>query len=115
MLEAQDMKPKMKHVHIMTDKEIGERLRALPGWRVKGGCLRRDFVFLDFSEAFGFMTRVALIAESMGHHPDWSNIYKRVSISLSTHDVGGITRKDVALATAISQLHSSDPSESKKS
>lgn len=79
---------------------------TLPHWAQddKAGQLHRRFEFKDFSEAFGFMTRVALLAEKAGHHPDWSNSYKTVDIVLSTHDAGGITDKDVALARAIDAL-----------
>jgi 4a-hydroxytetrahydrobiopterin dehydratase len=66
--------------------------------------IEREFRFKDFSQAFAFMTRVALLAEKAGHHPDWSNAYNKVSISLSTHDAGGLSEKDVALATRIDAL-----------
>lgn len=79
---------------------------ALDGWSYDdaAGAIMRDFRFADFSEAFGFMTRVVLLAERAGHHPDWSNSYSRVSISLSTHSAGGLTRNDVDLAAAIDGL-----------
>ncbi len=81
-------------------------LAALDGWRYDdaAGTIMRDFRFADFSAAFGFMTRVALLAERAGHHPDWSNSYNRVSISLTTHSAGGLTRNDVDLAAAIDRL-----------
>ena len=66
--------------------------------------ITRDFVFADFSEAFAFMTRVALLAETMNHHPEWSNVYRTVSITLSTHDAGGLTELDTRLAKAIDAL-----------
>jgi len=66
--------------------------------------IRREFKFKDFSAAFGFMASVALKAEKAGHHPDWSNSYNRVSISLSTHDVGGVTQNDIELAKAIDAI-----------
>ena len=75
----------------------------LPDWQFsaeRGGTIRRDFVFADFVQAFAFMTRVALVAEKHDHHPEWSNVYNRVSITLTTHDAGGLTAKDVALARA---------------
>ena len=75
----------------------------LPDWEIgaeRGGTIRREFRFADFVEAFAFMTRVALIAEKHDHHPEWSNVYNRVSIVLTTHDAGGLTAKDVALARA---------------
>ena len=75
------------------------------GWREADGCLRRDFEFADFSEAFAFITRVALLAESSNHHPEWSNVYHRVSITLTTHDAGNtVTEADRSLAAAIDQL-----------
>jgi 4a-hydroxytetrahydrobiopterin dehydratase len=74
-------------------------------WVERDGGLHRDFEFADFSEAFAFMTRVALLAERENHHPDWSNSWNRVSISLTTHDVGGdVTDNDRALATSIDGL-----------
>ena len=76
----------------------------LPAWRVENGKLHRDFRFADFNAAFGFMARVALVAETMGHHPEWSNVWNRVSIDLTTHDAGGLTDLDVQLARRIDQL-----------
>lgn len=74
-------------------------------WVEHEGSLRKQFVFADFSEAFAFMTRVALIAERMGHHPTWTNTYRTVDIALSTHDAGNVvTEKDHKLATAIDRL-----------
>ena len=80
--------------------------RALPGWTMVTGrdALKRDFRFADFSAAWGFMSRVALAAEKLDHHPEWSNVYNRVEVTLSTHDVGGLTARDLALATAIDAL-----------
>ena len=75
------------------------------GWAVEHGKLRRTFTFHDFSEAWGFMSRVALAAERAGHHPDWSNSWNRVTIELVTHDEGAtVTQKDVSLAEAINRL-----------
>ena len=75
------------------------------GWVETDGSLRRDFEFGNFSEAFGFMTRVAMLAESANHHPEWSNVYHRVSITLTTHDAGNtVTEVDRRLAAAIDQL-----------
>ena len=78
--------------------------RDLPDWAVDGEHLRRSFKFANFIEAFGFMTRVALLAESAGHHPEWSNVYNRVEIGLTTHDAGGMSVRDVKLAGAINAL-----------
>lgn len=88
----------------MTRDEIEAALRDLPGWELRDDALAREFRFRDFVEAFGFMSRVALLAESMNHHPDWSNVYNRVSIALSTHDAGGVTDLDVRLAKAVSEI-----------
>lgn len=74
---------------------------ALPDWSYsseRGGCLSRNFVFADFVQAFGFMTQLALHAEKMNHHPEWSNVYNRVNIVLTTHDAGGLTERDITLA-----------------
>jgi 4a-hydroxytetrahydrobiopterin dehydratase len=76
-----------------------------PGWVEENGALHREFRFADFSEAFGFMTRVALLADKADHHPNWSNVYNRVVIDLSTHDAGdAITDLDIQLANAINSL-----------
>jgi len=74
------------------------------GWTVDGGGLFREFVFADFVDAFAFMTKVALLAERADHHPDWSNVYKRVKIHLSTNEVGGVSDRDFKLATEINAL-----------
>ncbi len=76
----------------------------LPNWVLDGEHLRRSFKFADFVQAFGFMTRVALLAEKADHHPEWSNVYNRVEIGLTTHDAGGLSSRDVALAKAIDAL-----------
>jgi len=77
-----------------------QALSQLKDWRETPGrdAIAKKFVFKDFNEAFGFMTRVALVAEKMDHHPEWSNVYKTVEVTLSTHDVGGLTEKDIRLA-----------------
>lgn len=85
----------------LTEHEIAEALGQLPDWRLQEGKLYRRFDFKDFSEAFGFMTRVALLAENLNHHPEWSNVWSRVEIRLTTHDVQGLSPRDVALAHAI--------------
>ena len=78
----------------------------LQGWSEVGGrdAITKKFVFKNFNEAFGFMSRVALTAEKMDHHPEWSNIYKTVDVTLSTHDAGGLTELDVKLAEAMDQI-----------
>jgi 4a-hydroxytetrahydrobiopterin dehydratase len=88
------------------DAEIDAALKTLAGWkRVDDrSAITREFKFADFNEAFGFMSRVALLAEKMDHHPEWFNVYNRVEITLSTHDAGGLSARDVKLAEAINQL-----------
>jgi len=82
---------------------IGQRL---PAWRMAEGrdALQRTFKFKDFSEAFGFMARAALVAEKMDHHPEWSNVWNRVEVTLSTHSAGGLTELDLALAAAMDKI-----------
>jgi 4a-hydroxytetrahydrobiopterin dehydratase len=88
----------------LNEEQITEAMEKLPGWRIQNGVLHREFTFKDFSEAFAFMTRVALAAEAMNHHPDWSNSWNRVSINLVTHSAGGLTANDVELAGKIQGL-----------
>jgi 4a-hydroxytetrahydrobiopterin dehydratase len=78
-------------------------LKDLPQWREASGrdAISRKFEFKDFNEAFAFMTRAALLAEKMDHHPEWSNVYNKVEVTLSTHDAGGVTEKDIAMAKAM--------------
>ena len=78
-------------------------LKELSQWHDVPGrdAIQRRFAFADFNEAFAFMTRVALLAEKMDHHPEWSNVYNKVDVTLSTHDAGGVTEKDIAMATAM--------------
>jgi 4a-hydroxytetrahydrobiopterin dehydratase len=90
----------------LTDAEAEEAISTLPGWTFDLGRqgIRRSFRFEDFSEAFAFMTRVALAAEKADHHPDWSNVWNRVDILLTTHDAGGVTGRDIDLAKTIDAL-----------
>jgi 4a-hydroxytetrahydrobiopterin dehydratase len=83
-----------------------EALATLTGWKLVDGreAIAKRFVFRDFSEAFAWMTRVAMLAEAMNHHPEWSNVYKTVDVTLATHDVGGLTELDVKLARAMDGL-----------
>lgn len=84
--------------------EIQDRLVPLPAWEVAGDKLRREFLFRDFVEAFAFMTSLALFAEELDHHPEWSNVYNRVVIELQTHDAGGLTALDFEFAAAADRL-----------
>ena len=90
----------------LTDAERKSALAQLQGWKIAEGrdAIARSFKFADFNEAFAFMTRVALVAEKMDHHPEWFNVYNRVDIVLSTHDAGGLSARDVALARAIDAM-----------
>jgi len=88
----------------LSEQAVHDKLDRLNGWALRDGKLHREFRFDDFVGAFGFMASVALLAESMNHHPDWSNVYNRVDISLTTHDAGGITARDFDLAEAIDRL-----------
>ena len=86
--------------------DVGETLKALPLWRVADDdrpAIARTLKFKDFNAAFGFMTRVALLADKMDHHPEWSNVYNRVEVLLTTHDAGGVTELDVKMARFIDE------------
>lgn len=85
----------------LTPEECMTRLAALPGWSIEEGKLHREFRFADFIAAFAFMTRAALVAEKMDHHPEWSNVYDRVDVDLTTHDADGLTVLDFELAAAM--------------
>jgi 4a-hydroxytetrahydrobiopterin dehydratase len=95
----------MTTVPRLTDAERDAALSSLPGWvlRADGLAICKTFRFGDFAEAFGFMTRIAIQAEKADHHPEWFNVYNRVEITLTTHDAGGLSTRDVALARAIEQ------------
>lgn len=88
----------------LTPDELRSALHGLPAWKLAAGRLVRDIRFSDFSEAWAFLSRVALAAEKLDHHPEWTNVYNRVHIELSTHDAGGVTRLDVELAENIDQF-----------
>ena len=90
-------------IEALSDTERAEALDGLPDWDYDEGrdAIRRTIVFTDFAEAFGFMTQVALIAEKADHHPEWTNVWNRVEILLTTHDAGGLSERDVELAQAI--------------
>jgi len=98
----------MPAVEKLSDSEVAAAIASLPGWRVASGALHRELVFGDFAQAFAFMTRVAALAEERDHHPDWSNVYDRVTIDLRTHVAGGITQKDFELAAAIDGVLASE-------
>ena len=90
----------------LTDDEREAALAQLSGWSLArdGKAIERTFTFADFNEAFGFMTRVALLADKQDHHPEWFNVWNRVEITLTTHDAGGLSARDVKLAKAIEGL-----------
>lgn len=90
----------------LSASERSAALKSLPGWQKAKGrdAISRTFTFADFSEAFGFMARAALAAEKMNHHPEWTNVYKRVDVVLTTHDAGGLTERDIRLAKAMNEI-----------
>ncbi len=88
----------------LTAEQISALAGELPQWSLVDGKLHRELRFADFNEAFGFMTRVALIAETMGHHPEWFNVWNRVVIDLTTHDAGGLSTLDLELAQRIDAM-----------
>ncbi len=88
----------------LPEKEIREQVAKLDGWKIVSGKVHKTFEFDDFVQAFGFMTRVAMEAEKMNHHPEWFNVYNRVKIDLVTHDVDGISDYDIKLAKIIDKV-----------
>jgi 4a-hydroxytetrahydrobiopterin dehydratase len=95
----------------LAGEERASALKKLDGWSEPDGrdAIRKEFKFKNFSEAFGFMSRVALAAEKMDHHPDWSNVYDRVDIELSSHDIGGVSERDITLAAKIDAIAGAKP------
>ena len=91
-------------IPLASPTDLDAFLAGHPAWRVSGNSLQREFQFTDFAEAFAFMTRAALAAERQDHHPDWCNSYARVRVVLSTHEAGGITGRDFALAAAMDEI-----------
>lgn len=91
---------------ILTREALDKALAALPGWKMAEGrnAVAKTYVFADFVAAFGFMAKTALVAERMDHHPEWTNVYKSVAVTLTTHDAGGVTQKDIALAKAMEEF-----------
>ena len=92
----------------LSPEAIEQELVGLPGWTLRedGTTISQSFRFRNFSQAFGFMTECALVAERMNHHPEWFNVYSRVDVTLTTHDAGGVTEKDVKLARAMNRAAS---------
>ena len=88
----------------MTSAQIEAELKNLHGWELKNEKLHRELKFKNFVQAFGFMTQIAILAESMDHHPEWSNVYSRVTIDLTTHEAGGISQRDIELVQKINQV-----------
>ncbi len=88
----------------LSSEQISEELKNLPGWSIKEEKLHKDFEFGDFNEAFGFMTRAAMEIEKMNHHPEWFNVYNKLTVDLMTHDAGGITENDIGLAKILNSL-----------
>ncbi len=88
----------------LSEQDIQQQVAKLEGWKVLGGKVNKTFEFENFVQAFGFMTRVAMEAEKMNHHPEWFNVYNRVRIDLMTHDVGGISNYDIKLAEIIDRI-----------
>lgn len=91
----------------LTDAQVQQGIASLDGWRLSDDKLFRRYEFADFIAAFGFMAKVALLAETANHHPEWLNVYNRVDIWLTSHDIGGISERDFELARAIDALHRS--------
>ena len=88
-------------INKLDDGAIATAMAKVPGWTHKGDGIERRYEFKDFTHAFGFMARVALLAEKADHHPEWSNVWNKVDIRLTTHDAGGLSTRDFALAHAI--------------
>ncbi|OLB90634.1 MAG: 4a-hydroxytetrahydrobiopterin dehydratase [Thaumarchaeota archaeon 13_1_40CM_38_12] len=88
----------------LSDEQIRKELSDIPGWNVMNGKLHKDFVFKDFIDAFGFMSRAAIHIEKMNHHPEWFNVYNKIKVDLVTHDAGGITQNDINLAKILNSL-----------
>jgi 4a-hydroxytetrahydrobiopterin dehydratase len=88
----------------MSPEQTSAHLKKLPRWELKEGKLHLELKFKDFVQAFGFMTQVAILSERANHHPEWSNVYNRLTIDLTTHEVGGISQRDFDLAKAIDKI-----------
>lgn len=88
----------------LSDEQIKTELSRLKGWSVVNGKLHKDYTFDDFVDAFGFMCKAAIHIEKMNHHPEWFNVYNKISVDLTTHDAGGITQNDISLAKTLDLL-----------
>jgi len=88
----------------LAEEDVAKRLTQRPDWKLDNGKLHRLFAFHDFVEAFGFMSQIAILAEKLDHHPEWSNVYNRVDVRLTTHDAGGVTELDFELADHMDRL-----------
>ena len=88
----------------LSPEKISEELKNLPGWSIKDEKLHKDFEFESFNQAFGFMTRASMEIEKMNHHPEWFNVYNKLTVDLMTHDAGGITENDIQLAKILNSL-----------
>lgn len=88
----------------LSEEEVKKELAVLEGWSIANGKLHKEFVFEDFVDAFGFMSRAAIHIEKMNHHPEWFNVYNKIKIDLVTHDAGGITQNDINLARTLNSL-----------
>ncbi|MCV0401268.1 MAG: 4a-hydroxytetrahydrobiopterin dehydratase [Nitrosopumilus sp.] len=88
----------------LSQSDIEEEIKNLPGWSIVNEKLHKEFEFASFNQAFGFMTRAAMEIEKMNHHPEWFNVYNRITVELTTHDAGGITKNDVNLAKILDSL-----------
>ncbi|GMR23477.1 MAG: 4a-hydroxytetrahydrobiopterin dehydratase [Acidobacteriota bacterium] len=97
----QDRQARMK----LSDDEVQEELKALNHWEIVEGKLHREFKFENFIEAFAFMTKLSMVAERLNHHPEWTNVYNKVTMWLTTHDVDGISRSDFDLAQAANRYY----------
>ena len=103
-LNAQHMRMDSMAIKRSTEQALADFLQENPKWIAQTGKLHREFVFMDFCEAFGFMSEIALVAERNDHHPEWFNVYKKVVVELTTHEAGGITQRDFELAARMSEV-----------
>ena len=89
----------------LTEEQVTSELNNLAGWSIKDGKLHKDYEFESFNQAFGFMVRASMEIEKMNHHPEWFNVYNKLSVDLMTHDAGGITKNDIELAKILNSLY----------